>query len=120
MEAGWNCMDGLMIMFSIFAGISIWKRRPNAIKTTKIYFVFAGIYTLFRIIWFGIFSASLITAAAKAGLAKYQMTQLLTLVGFVILFLYLTYSVRVKQIFPEPALPKTVSPPTAADLHIDR
>ena len=84
--------------FSIHAGVSLWKRRPGAVRTTKRYLVTLLAYTAVSCVL--PFLAGLPRGTHAAMLAEVAKGLVRSLVFFGVWYSYLNKSRRVRNTFP--------------------
>ena len=92
-----------LVAFSIFAGISLWMIRPNAVKIAKIWLFSFLAYSI--LIIFLPYAAGLPSSALNDMIGQVIVETIRSLVFFGIWFSYLLVSTRVRQTYgvPEPS-----------------
>lgn len=86
-----------LIVFSIYAGLSLWRVVPNAVTTAKRYFISAFIYALFSMflpVIVGVSEKSVPEFSQRASL-----NNIIVMVYLAIWYLYLMRSKRVKATY---------------------
>jgi len=87
----------LVIMaLGIFAGVSLWAVKPNAVQVAKLYLVVLAVYSVLEV---PLYMAALPSSATDAFTAKCTMSVLRTLFYVGLWFAYLTKSKRVKATY---------------------
>ena len=87
-----------IIIFSIYAGISLWQTRKGAVKIAKIYLLVFIIYSVVEGIL--LFTAGLPSQALNSIIGETTKDFVKSLVYFAIWYSYLVKSKRVKNTFP--------------------
>jgi uncharacterized membrane protein len=88
-----------LIVFSVYAGISLWKVVPNAVTTAKRYFISAFIYSLFSMFLPAIVGLS--EGTFPDVVQTSSINNVIVMVYLSIWYLYLMRSRRVKATYGE-------------------
>lgn len=86
-----------LIVFSIYAGLSLWRVVPNAVTTAKRYFISAFIYALFSMF------LPVIVGVSEKSVPEFSqgasLNNIIVMVYLAIWYLYLMRSKRVKATY---------------------
>ncbi|MBW2132009.1 MAG: DUF2569 family protein [Deltaproteobacteria bacterium] len=93
----YNFIDVGFVIFSIYAGYSLWKRRYNAVKIAKIFLIAQLVYLV--VIWIDFYNSEFPNVIKIRIYEELGSQTFRSVIVFIVWFSYLTLSKRVKATY---------------------